>query len=117
MEEIPWWNQARTYRVTVTMMSISGTVPDIRLKTQDIVVQYANAERIKPLGISPKMAFFRSKTAFSSRYENLVFIPAATCCHLMKNDGISILLYGAVWNKPMGFDDVIIRNFQIWSWR
>ena len=60
------------------MMSISGTVPDIRRKTQDIVVQYADAVQIKTLKITLKMAFLRSKTAFSSRYENLVFIPAAT---------------------------------------
>ena len=53
------------------MMSISGRVPDIRRKTQDVVVQYADAEQIKTLEITLKMAF-------SSRYENLVFIPDAT---------------------------------------
>ena len=60
------------------MMILSVKLPGIWLKTQDIVVQYADTKQIKTLKIAPKMAFLRSKTAFSSRYENLVFIPAAT---------------------------------------
>ena len=64
--------------LTVAMMILSVRMLEIWLKTQDIVVQCADAKQIKTLEIAPKMAFLRSKTAFSSRYENLVFIPAAT---------------------------------------
>lgn len=57
--------------VTVAMMRKVVIVPDIRLKTPDIVVKCASLDWTETLKIAPKMAF-------SSRYENLVFIPDST---------------------------------------
>ena len=57
--------------ITVAMMRKVVIVPDIRLKTPDIVVEYANFDGSETLEITPKMAF-------SSCYENLVFIPDST---------------------------------------
>lgn len=53
------------------MMRKVVIVPDISLKTPDMVVEYASFDGAETLEIAPKMAF-------SSRYENLVFIPDST---------------------------------------
>ena len=46
-------------------------MPDIRLKKPDMVVEYASFNESETLEITAKMAF-------SSRNENLVFIPDST---------------------------------------
>lgn len=51
--------------VTVALMRISGTMPDIRPKTPDIVVRYAGFDRLETLKITPKTLLF-------TRYENLL---------------------------------------------
>jgi len=53
------------------MMRKVGIMPDIRLKTPDMVVEYAIFDGAETLEITPKMAF-------SSRYETLVFILGRT---------------------------------------
>lgn len=49
--------------VTVALMRISGTMPDIRPKTPDIVVRYASFDRLETLKITPKTLLF-------TRHEN-----------------------------------------------
>lgn len=57
--------------VTAAMMRKVVIVPDIKSKIPDIVVKCAGFDRTETLEITPKMAF-------SSRYENFVFVPDST---------------------------------------
>ena len=57
--------------VTVALIRIVGIVPDIRLKSPDVVVKSASCDSLETLEIAPKMAF-------SGRYENFVLIPDGT---------------------------------------
>lgn len=57
--------------VTVTMMSIAVTVPDIRLKTPDGLCDM-------PILTNLKRSELHLKWHFSSRDGKLVFIPAST---------------------------------------
>lgn len=57
--------------VTVATMRKAVIVPDMKSKTPDIVVEYAIFDGAETLEITPKMAF-------SSRYENPVFIQDST---------------------------------------
>lgn len=44
--------------VTVAMMRIVGMMPDMRLKTPDIVVRCAGFDRLETLKITPKTLLF-----------------------------------------------------------
>ena len=88
------------------MMSISGTVPDIRRKTQDIVVQCAGFGWFKTLKITLKTV------------EKRCFLHAMKPCELMpdytfQSNDISMIFTLRNQEKTGGFDDNIIRDFQV----
>ena len=88
------------------MMSIFGTVPDIRPKTPDIVVRYADFGQLETLEIT------------LTTVEKRCFLHAMKACELMpdyifQSNDISMIFTLRNQEKTGGFDDNIICLFEV----
>ena len=87
-------------------MSIFGTVPDIRPKTPDIVVRYADFGQLETLKITLKTD---EKRCFLHAMKAGQLMPDYT----LQSDDIPIIFTLRTQEKTGGFDDNIICLFEV----